>query len=237
MEPQSSSFSTAKTLVSIVTYFLLFLAGDLVNSIVFDQLFSLVKFQNASFYVILRMLGCTFVTAFLFWLYTNKALHLKMSDFKITWNIRGWSVLLSVLLPVFVVTAFLVIGKAETHLSAPGESVFIIIASIITALKAGVLEEMLFRGFIMTLLERKWNQYAAILAPSLLFGLAHIPSMEYFTIAGVLLLEPVFTAEDAVWPRDFSVRQGEFSPEYFVYCKKIQRSMAEKDPARRRLRL
>ena len=57
---------------------------------------------------------------------------------------------------------------------------------------------------------------------------------------GILLygeLEPVFTAEDAVWPRDFSVRQGEFSPEYFVYCKKIQRSMAEKAPARRRLRL
>ena len=50
-------------------------------------------------------------------------------------------------------------------------------------------------------------------------------------------LEPVFTAEDAVWPRDFSVRQGEFSPEYFVYCKKIQRGLAEKDPARRRLRL
>ena len=66
-----------------------------------------------------------------------------MSDFKITWNIRGWSVLLSALLPVFVVIVFLVIGKAETHLSAPGESVFIIVASIITALKAGVLEEML----------------------------------------------------------------------------------------------
>lgn len=43
MEPQSSSFSTAKTLVSIVTYFLLFVAGDLVNSIAFDQIFSLVK--------------------------------------------------------------------------------------------------------------------------------------------------------------------------------------------------
>jgi hypothetical protein len=159
-----------------------------VNSIAFDQIFSLVKFQNASFYVILRMLGCTFVTAFLFWLYTNKALHLKMSDFKITWNIQGWGILLSTLLPAFVVIVFLAIGKAETHMPAPSESVFIVIASMITALKAGVLEEMLFRGFIMTLLERRWNQYAAILAPSLLFGLAHIPSMEYFTIAGVLLL-------------------------------------------------
>ena len=188
METQFPSFSTSKTLVNIAAYFLLFLAGDLANSIIFDRLFSLVKFQNASFYVILRMLGCTFVTAFLFWLYTNKALHLKMSDFKITWNIQGWGILLSALLPAFVVIVFLAIGKAETHMPAPSESVFIVIASMITALKAGVLEEMLFRGFIMTLLERRWNQYAAILAPSLLFGLAHIPSMEYFTIAGVLLL-------------------------------------------------
>ena len=185
METQFPSFSTSKTLVNIAAYFLLFLAGDLANSIIFDRLFSLVKFQNASFYVILRMLGCTFVTAFLFWLYTNKALHLKMSDFKITWNIQGWGILLSTLLPAFVVIVFLAIGKAETHMPAPSESVFIVIASMITALKAGVLEEMLFRGFIMTLLERRWNQYAAILAPSLLFGLAHIPSMEYFTIAGV----------------------------------------------------
>ena len=113
METQFPSFSTSKTLVNIAAYFLLFLAGDLVNSIVFDRLFSLVKFQNASFYVILRMLGCTFVTAFLFWLYTNKALHLKMSDFKITWNIQGWGILLSTLLPAFVVIVFLAIGKAE----------------------------------------------------------------------------------------------------------------------------
>lgn len=66
MEPQSSSFSTAKTLVSIVTYFLLFVAGDLVNSIAFDQIFSLVKFQNPSFYVILRMLAARLLLRFSF---------------------------------------------------------------------------------------------------------------------------------------------------------------------------
>ena len=49
--------------------------------------------------------------------------------------------------------------------------------------------------------------------------------------------EPVFTAEDAGWARDFSARQGAFSQEYFVYCKKTQRGMAEKDPPTRRLRL
>ena len=34
-------------------------------------------------------------------------------------------------------------------------------------------------------------------------------------------LEPVFTAEDAGWARDFFARQGKFSQEYVVYCKKI----------------
>ena len=58
-----------------------------------------------------------------------------------------------------------------------------------------------------------------------------------FQGAGGGLLEPVFTAEDAGWTRDFPARQGAFSQEYFVYCKKTQRSMAEKDPSTRCLRL
>jgi len=52
-----------------------------------------------------------------------------------------------------------------------------------------------------------------------------------------LYSEPVFTAEDAVRAKDFPARQGGFSQEYFVHFKKIQRSMAGKDPPRRRLRL
>ena len=30
--------------------------------------------------------------------------------------------------------------------------------------------------------------------------------------------------------RDFFVRQGDLTRQYFVYCKENQRSMAEKDP-------
>ena len=64
----------------------------------------------------------------------------------------------------------------------------IIISSILIALKAGILEEILFRGFIMRLLESKWNKYIAVLVPSVLFSFAHLPSMETFTIGGVFLL-------------------------------------------------
>ena len=47
--------------------------------------------------------------------------------------------------------------------------------------------------------------------------------------------ESLFTAENAEWARDFFARRGEFSQAYFVYVKKIQRSMAEKDPPRRHI--
>ena len=187
-EAKKFSFSTSKTLINIVVYFLLFLAGDLLNSIVFDLPFLLFNFRGHNLYLIFRMLGCTALTFLFFWLYTNKVLHLKMKDFRITLNIKSWGVILSILLPAAVVIAFLFIGKAEVNAFAPSEIILIIIVSVITALKAGILEEMLFRGFIMTLLENKWNKYIAILVPSFLFSLAHIPSMEYFTVGGVLLL-------------------------------------------------
>lgn len=188
MEEKKFSFSTSKTLMNIIVYFLLFLAGDLLNSIIWDILFSFVKFQSHYPYMILRMLGCIVCTFLFFWLYTNKVLHLKLRDFGITFNVKSWGVVLSILLPAYVVIVFLFIGKAEVNIFTSGEIILIIIASLITALKAGILEEMLFRGFIMTLLEYKWNKYIAILAPSFLFSLLHIPSMEYFTIGGVLLL-------------------------------------------------
>ena len=56
----------------------------------------------------------------------------------------------------------------------------------------------------------------------------------YFTMS---LLEPVFTAEDAGWAKNFPARQGAFSRECLVHFKKTQRGMAGKDPSTRRLRL
>ena len=84
MNQTQYNFSTSKTLVNILVYFLLFLAGDLFSSISFDLLFSFVELPSNALYVILRMLGALLLTAFLFWLYTTKGLHLKMKDFGIT---------------------------------------------------------------------------------------------------------------------------------------------------------
>lgn len=185
---QHDKFSASKTLVHIVVYFLLFLAGDLFNSLIFDLLFSIVKLPSRELYVIFRMLGCLLLTVLFFWLYTAKMLHLKMSAFGITFNIKSWGVLFSVLLPAFVVSIFLLLGRAEINSLASSNRTLVVLASMLTALKAGILEEMLFRGFIMKLLEHRWNKYIAILLPSFIFSLAHIPSIETFTAESVLLL-------------------------------------------------
>ncbi len=185
---QQYHFSTSKILLNVIIYFVLFLSGDFTNSVIFDGMFSVVTLPGSEWYIILRMTGCLLVTILFFWIYTTKHLHLKLADFGITFQVKLWGVALSILLPAFVVIAFLIISKAECGTVSFSDMILVIIASIITALKAGILEEMLFRGFIMRLLENRWGKPLAILLPSVLFSLAHIPSMESFTVGGVVLL-------------------------------------------------
>ena len=183
-----SSFSTKRVIFNVGIYFLLFLAGDLINSLIWDFIFSNVGLLHNEVYSIVRMSGQLLLTCLFFWLYTAKVLHLKMNCFKINMNAKLWGLLLAVLLPGFVVIIFFLIGKTEIASFETSEVILVVISSILTALKAGITEEMLFRGFIMKLLESRWNRYVAVLAPSFLFSLLHIPSMETFSIIGVILL-------------------------------------------------
>lgn len=181
-------FSKGKTIVHIIIYVLLYFAGDLLSSMAFDLLFSMIELPIRGLYSILRILGCFIVTYVLFWLYTTKILHLKMKDFRITCSIRKWAVLYAAMLPSFVVICYVIIGSPIVTISNPAEIVIAVTYSIIAALKAGVLEEMLFRGYILKLLETKWGKPVAFLVPSFLFSLLHLPSMDEFSVAGILLL-------------------------------------------------
>ena len=181
-------FSRRKKIGHIVSYILLFLAGDLLNSLVFDLLFSIVELPIRDLYSILRMLGCLIFTYLLFWLYTIKILRFKMENFRITLSIKKWAFLYAVILPFFVIICYLIIGNSTMTALNTGEIIAAVSYSAIAALKAGVLEEMLFRGYILKLLELKWGKVVAVLLPSFLFSLMHIPSMDEFSVAGISLL-------------------------------------------------
>lgn len=181
-------FSRAKIGKLIFVYILLFLAGDLLNSLLFDLLFSVVHLQIREFYYLLRMGGCLAVTYFLFWFYTTKVLQMNMKAFGITFAVDNRGILSAIILPVFVVFIFLLIGDTAVHKFSFGEILLIVAVSVMTSVKSGILEEMLFRGYIMRLIESGWNKYSAIMLPSVLFGLLHLPSMETFGFSSVLLL-------------------------------------------------
>lgn len=180
--------SKLKVLKHIIIYLLLFLAGDFLNSLCFDLVFSIVKVPIRELYSILRMAGNLFITYLLFWFYTTKVLHQNMKDFRITFAIRSWGILFAIFLPIFVVVIFCLIGNIVVSEISFGKTFFILIVALFMAVKAGILEEMLFRGYIMRLLEDKWNKYVAVLLPSFLFSLLHIPSMETFSIGSMMLL-------------------------------------------------
>lgn len=188
MEIQHNIYLKGKTLKHIIIYFLLFLAGDLLSSILFDLLFSVVKLPIRDLYSIIRRLSCLLLTYFLFWFYTTKILRLHMKDFRITFAIKKWGILFAVFLPFFVVSMFLLIGETSANRYSFIEISLIIITSFVMALKAGILEEMLFRGYIMKLIENRWNRDIAILLPSFFFSLLHIPSMETYSFASILCL-------------------------------------------------
>lgn len=52
----------------------------------------------------------------------------------------------------------------------------------------GIVEEAVFRGFIMTALERRWNRWTAVLLPSVLFGALHIIGNELDLLSMIQLV-------------------------------------------------
>ena len=66
-------FSTPKTISVIIVYFLLFLAGDLLGSLIFDFLFSTIDLPVRELYPIIRMPGYLLLTLIFFWLYNKSS--------------------------------------------------------------------------------------------------------------------------------------------------------------------
>lgn len=80
-------------------------------------------------------------------------------------------------------------GDLEKSTMDLQESITIICAGVFfTGMAAGCVEEMVFRGFIMNLLDKKAGRKIAVLVPSLLFGLVHIIGMNYSLLSCLQVL-------------------------------------------------
>lgn len=113
--------------------------------------------------------------------------HLGMPRFaiKAKWILAG------ILLPVTVKAVYLLFFSGKYVSSGMNDNqIFSTLSAgiVFTGLAAGYVEEMVFRGVILNLLQKKWNRKAAVFIPSVLFGLVHIIGMDFSLISCLLVL-------------------------------------------------
>lgn len=140
------------------------------------ELFSMVKIPQ---YI------ATVISAILYPLFTFLCLKLTIEKLlkiplntlrfrKFNLNIAG--IIIAVLLPAVVVISYLFMqGKWVENDISPADKITVAVTGICYySIAAGIVEEMVFRGVIMGLLEKWKNIQIAIIVPSVLFGLIHI---------------------------------------------------------------
>ena len=123
--------------------------------------------------------------------FMDKVLHQKLQDNGITrFRLELKWVVLALLLPLAVMASYLLIFPGEYVTSGmTNERIFetVMTGILYTGIAAGLVEEIVFRGFIFHSLERAWNTKVAVIVPSLLFGIVHIIGMD-FSVGSCLLV-------------------------------------------------
>lgn len=184
--------STLKIVFQIFAGFLIMLLGDLVSSLALDVIFQATGVYDLPkwSYTAIRASACILVTYGLLMLYIKRILKVSMADFRMgRFNIRPVYIICAFVLPVFVMVCLILTGGNFVNNQHGSEGIFsITMVALFSALKAGIIEELIFRGYIMKFLESKWNKVASILLPSFIFGMLHITSMREFNLSSILLL-------------------------------------------------
>ena len=177
----------------IIFYCMGFFLIFFISAIVISLLTTGIQDPSARFAIreIFLRLPITFV---LFWLFAHYVVKKPLSFFMIkkpTKEILKW-ISIGFVLPLSVILIYLVFGKIELlgHAEPLSSSViiYLIVATISMALLGGIIEEILFRGYMFRILEEKWNTTIAILGPAMLFGPIHLVMIDSFGLVDVILV-------------------------------------------------
>lgn len=95
----------------------------------------------------------------------------------------------AVLMPALVCGVYLLLPGRWAEAAGRMDTASILAVGVLyVGVGTGIVEEAVFRGFIMTALERRWNRWAAVLLPSVLFGALHIIGSELDLLSMVQLV-------------------------------------------------
>lgn len=107
----------------------------------------------------------------------NKILKHSLEDFGISkCKIKPVWIFVAILMPALVVIGFLFVpGHWENPAMSQSQLAKALTGAILfTGFAVGFVEEAVFRGVIMKVLEMRWNKWIAIIVPSVLFGVLHV---------------------------------------------------------------
>ena len=118
----------------------------------------------------------------------SKFLKTDIKTLRITVNVK-W-IIVAIALPVIVKGIFLLLPGELVSSGMDKNQIFITLSSgiVYTGIAAGLVEEMVFRGVIMSLIRERWNTKAAILVPSVLFASVHLIGMNFSVLSCILVL-------------------------------------------------
>ncbi len=122
----------------------------------------------------------------------RKLIKLPLSDFGMPkFNLKISYIALALLLPISVIVFYLFAFKGSfiTGDNSTANILNTLSAGIaFTGIAAGFVEEMVFRGMILNLLKKRWNTPIAVILPSVIFGLLHLPGEGYGIISSLLVI-------------------------------------------------
>ena len=118
----------------------------------------------------------------------SKFLKTDIRIFHITVNVK-W-IIAAIALPVIVKGIFLLLPGEFVSSGMDKNQIFTTLSSgiVYTGIAAGLVEEMVFRGVIMSLIRERWNTKVAILVPSVLFASVHLIGMNFSAMSCILVL-------------------------------------------------
>lgn len=128
---------------------------------------------------------------FLLKLFAKKFLKLSLAELGIpAFHIHRKWLVVAILLPSIVTGIYFLLPGQFTSSGLNGIAAASAIVTGIcwVGIAAGFVEEMVFRGFILNLLDKKWGKKIAVFVPSALFGLVHILGMDFSLLSCLLVV-------------------------------------------------
>lgn len=176
MSKEKVRISTAKIIAVIILAIIILAIAQTMSELIGSLAVALIGIPIAAGYAVTGILY-PIITFLVVKLLCEKFLKMSLSDCKMPkFTLRPIWVAAAVIMPCLVsLVLCLTPGHWQNNMLSGTEiSQIVTRAVFVVGIGSGLVEEMLFRGVIMSAMEKRWNKYVAIFVPSVLFGLIHI---------------------------------------------------------------